>query len=83
VVQDSLDGEDLDLEDDQPWLGVPNLGSPEGLLDAIDGRGAFSRFRRVLDEHPETLPGWYAVRAERRAGRARAWLADGRRSSWG
>jgi Uncharacterised protein family (UPF0158) len=48
----------------------------ERLLDAIEGRGAFSRFRRVLDRAPEWLPDWYAYRDERHLGRARAWLAD-------
>jgi hypothetical protein len=45
------------------------------LLDAIDGRGAFSRFRRILARHDALRARWYAYSAETRAGRAREWLA--------
>jgi hypothetical protein len=45
------------------------------LLDAIDGRGAFSRFRRVLARHDALRARWYTYSAETRAGRARDWLA--------
>lgn len=45
------------------------------LLDAIDGRGAFSRFRRVLARHDALRARWYAYSTETRAGRARDWLA--------
>ena len=45
------------------------------LLDAIDGRGAFSRFKRVLAQHDDLRVRWYAYSAETRAGRARDWLA--------
>ena len=44
------------------------------LTDAIDGRGAFSRFRRELDRHPELIGRWRAFSAECRVGRARSWL---------
>jgi len=44
------------------------------LLDAIEGRGAFSRFRRVLDRHDELLERWYTFRDDRRIGRARVSL---------
>jgi hypothetical protein len=47
----------------------------ERLLDAIDGRGAFSRFRRVLERHDDLRARWYAYSAETRIGRAREWLA--------
>ncbi len=43
---------------------------------AIQGRGAFGRFRRVLDRWPEELTRWSALSDERKRGRARAWLAD-------
>jgi hypothetical protein len=46
------------------------------LLDAIDGRGAFARFRRVLDDHDALRSDWYSYSAETRTGRARQWLAD-------
>lgn len=45
------------------------------LLDAIDGKGAFSRFRQVLDRHDDLRARWYAYAAETRIGRAREWLA--------
>jgi hypothetical protein len=95
VFENEPDDEAIDLEDDERWLNVPNLGSREAwwdmrafvdtltdislaqkLADAIEGRGAFSRFRRVMDQHPDHVPGWLAFRDERRAGRARSWLAD-------
>ncbi len=47
----------------------------ERLLDAIDGRGAFSRFRRVLDRYDDLRARWHAYSAETRVGRAREWLA--------
>lgn len=46
------------------------------LGEAIEGPGAFSRFRVELAQHPDQVPGWLAFRDERRVGRARGWLAD-------
>jgi hypothetical protein len=48
----------------------------EQLLDAIDGRGAFSRFKRALDRHDGLRTSWHAYSTEARTGRARAWLND-------
>jgi hypothetical protein len=45
------------------------------LVAAIEGRGAFSRFRRELDRRPELIGPWKAFSAECRVGRARSWLA--------
>ena len=42
---------------------------------AIQGRGAFRRFKDTLDRWPEQLEAWYAFSEERQLGRARAWLA--------
>ena len=42
---------------------------------AIEGRGAFRRFRDVLARWPELLDRWYAFSEDRQRGRARAWLA--------
>ena len=50
-------------------------GIRERLLDAIDGRGAFSRFKRVLADHDDLRARWHAYSAEARVGRARDWLA--------
>lgn len=43
---------------------------------ALDGRGAFGRFSRVIDADDEWLGRWLARREAGRLGRARAWLAD-------
>jgi Uncharacterised protein family (UPF0158) len=43
---------------------------------AIQGRGAFRRFKDVLSRRPEELDEWFAFSEERQRGRARAWLAD-------
>jgi Uncharacterised protein family (UPF0158) len=47
------------------------------LDDAIHGRGAFRRFADTLDRQSEDeLTRWFEFAAERKRGRARAWLAD-------
>jgi uncharacterized protein YciI len=47
------------------------------LLDALDGRGAFRRFRDVMHSGPdEVVTHWQIFRQERALGRARAWLAQ-------
>ena len=43
---------------------------------AIDGRGAFHRFKDVLSRWPEELARYYQISGERQRGRARACLAD-------
>ena len=44
---------------------------------AIQGKGAFRRFRDELhDEYPDLLPAWYAFRDVRARRRAVQWLAD-------
>lgn len=46
------------------------------LLDALDGRGAFRRFRNVLHNgQDDVLNNWRIFSQERALGRARAWLA--------
>jgi hypothetical protein len=42
---------------------------------AIEGKGAFRRFKDVLARWPDELERWYAFCEERQRGRARAWLA--------
>jgi len=54
---------------------VDDPGIRQRLLDAIDGRGAFSRFKRALADHDDLRARWDAYSAEARAGRARDWLA--------
>lgn len=47
------------------------------LARAIDGRGAFRRFKAELHEgHPHLLPAWHAFSANRSRRRAVEWLAD-------
>jgi hypothetical protein len=47
------------------------------LARAIDGRGAFRRFKAELhEEYPHLLPAWYAFRDTRAKRRAVEWLAD-------
>jgi hypothetical protein len=43
---------------------------------AVDGRGAFRRFKNVLIDWPEDRDDWFEFSDERRRGRARAWLAQ-------
>jgi Uncharacterised protein family (UPF0158) len=47
------------------------------LLRAIQGKGAFRRFKDELHgEYPDLLPAWYAFRDARAQRRAVQWLAD-------
>ena len=47
------------------------------LARAINGRGAFRRFKDELnEEYPHLLPAWYAFRDTRAARRAVGWLLD-------
>jgi hypothetical protein len=47
------------------------------LLRAIQGKGAFRRFKDELhEEYPELVPAWYAFRDARARRRAVEWLAD-------
>jgi hypothetical protein len=47
------------------------------LARAIQGKGAFRRFKDQLhEEHPGLLPAWYAFRDARATRRAVQWLAD-------
>ena len=48
----------------------------ERLERAIDGRGAFRRFRDTLSSAPGDFTRWHRFAADRQRGRARAWLAD-------
>ena len=51
-------------------------GRADRLTIAIEGRGAFRRFKDVLARWPGELERWYALSEERRRGRARSWLTD-------
>jgi hypothetical protein len=54
---------------------VEDTGQADRLSTAIDGRGAFRRFKDGLSRWPELLDRWYAFSEDRQRGRARAWLA--------
>jgi len=57
--------------------GIRDETAGRRLARAIQGKGAFRRFKNELhDEHPELLPAWYALRAARAARRAVEWLVD-------
>ena len=43
---------------------------------ALEGRGAFRRFKGVLHDWPDHREDWFVFSDDRRRGRARAWLAD-------
>lgn len=55
---------------------VSNAERADRLDIAIQGRGAFRRFKDVLARWPDELDRWYALSEDRQRGRARAWLAD-------
>jgi hypothetical protein len=55
---------------------VPEPRLADRLSRAIEGRGAFRRFRDALDDAPEEMTRWQAFSDDRQIGRARAWLAD-------
>ena len=85
-----VDLEDLDLVCIDPlpsWVWYQDMAdfaeaitderAGRRLLRAIQGKGAFRRFKDELHEqHPELLPAWYAFRDARAKRRAVQWLAD-------
>ena len=62
-----------DMQDFADTLPDPEQRDRLGI--ALDGRGAFRRFRDVLARVPEDQSRWSVVSDERRRGRARRWLA--------
>ena len=48
----------------------------DGLEVALDGRGAFRRFKNVLFDDPAERERWFAFRGERLRAAAREWLDD-------
>lgn len=53
----------------------PDDEHSDRLAIAIQGRGAFRRFKDVLSRRPREFERWHAFSEERKRGRARAWLA--------
>jgi hypothetical protein len=57
--------------------GITNERTGRRLARAIQGRGAFRRFKDELhEEYPDLVPAWYAFRHARAMRRAVQWLAD-------
>ena len=57
--------------------GITDERAGRRLARAIQGKGAFRRFKDELhEEHPDLLPAWYVFRDARARRRAVRWLAD-------
>ena len=54
---------------------VADPGRADRLAIAVEGKGAFRRFKDVLARWEDEEDRWYRFSEERRRGRARAWLA--------
>jgi tetratricopeptide (TPR) repeat protein len=63
-----------DMEEFTETVRQPALR--QRLRDALAGKGAFGRFKRVLADHPAERERWFRVRDERLEARAREWLDD-------
>ena len=88
--QTPVDLDELDLIGIEPlpsWIWYQDMADFAGaitddrarrrLARAIQGKGAFRRFKDELhEEHPDLLPAWYAFRDTRARRRAVQWLAD-------
>ncbi len=72
-VQDSREGY-RDMEDFIETVGDSRLH--DLLWVAIDGRGAFRRFKDVLLRYPQERERWFAFSAERNRLRVREWLEE-------
>lgn len=55
---------------------VDNKGLREKLAVALDGKGAFRRFRNVLNDHPDELEKWYAFKDDWMREEAIKWLLE-------
>jgi hypothetical protein len=63
--------------DMQDFIATVSHEHLQELLDvAIQGRGAFRRFKDVLARHPAEQQWWFDFQAARLAARAREWLAE-------
>lgn len=63
---------------DMEWF-IEQLDDPgvtDRLMIAIEGRGAFRRFKDTLSRWPDLMTRWHAFSAERHRGRSRRWLAE-------
>lgn len=63
-----------DMVDFTATRGSPALAAR--LERALEGRGAFRRFKDTLMDWPEDREDWFVFSEDRRRGRAREWLAE-------
>jgi hypothetical protein len=71
------EGSDEGYRDMQAFIAdVDDPGVADRLSIAIDGKGAFRRFKDTIGRWPDIEDKWYRFSDERRRGRARAWLSD-------
>ena len=57
--------------------GISDRGAGESWSRAVEGKGAFRRFKTDLyQRHPELISAWHAWRDARARGRAVQWLTD-------
>ena len=61
-----------DMEEFAETVREPALRQRLG--DALAGKGAFGRFKRVLADYPAERDRWFRLKEERLEGRAREWL---------
>ena len=54
---------------------IPDPDLADRLDRAIQGKGAFGRFKNHLARHPTAFARWISFSAEHQRGRARQWLA--------
>ena len=84
---DDLDPDLVAIDPLPSWIGYQDMASftetisgeqaRQRLARAIQGKGAFRRFKNELqDRYPDLLPAWYAFRDARARHRAVRWLAD-------
>lgn len=86
AVQNDTDDRFLQIETPESrddWQDMSDFASllidtdvAEAIHDAIDGKGAFGRFRRILDRVDGLEEAWNSFKEDRTRYRARMWLAD-------
>ena len=70
-------GSDAGYEDMEEFIAtVDDPARAERLERAMQGKGAFRRFKDAIANWPEEQERWFRLADERRRGRARQWLAD-------
>jgi hypothetical protein len=70
------EGSDEGYRDMEDFIGrVDDPDRADHLGTAIDGRGAFRRFKDTVSRWPDDQERWYRFSDERRRGRARQWLS--------